>query len=181
MIKIFIPILLIAILLGYTNCGQVSNNNKTSTQAINPGDFGGDDGNQNTISAQALATIGLRVCNKMVALNEVESFETCISNVYIDEPTSAALGSLGVGRTIDDLITLANQGQIVVNAQASQVCFVDIDSYLRQNNPNVPPPTGTKDNLVTTQTSNNYNSQLAAQIISSSTACTNLFGIGTTF
>jgi hypothetical protein len=31
------------VLVGYNNYGSIPHNYKTSTQAINPGDFGGDD------------------------------------------------------------------------------------------------------------------------------------------
>lgn len=180
-LKFTIPLLLVIILFGYTNCGQLSHNNKTSTQAINPGDFGGEQDDFRVIGSQALTNLGIRICNKKVALNRVMSFESCAGVVYQDEPTSGALDSIGVGRTLDQLIILARQGQVVVNTRNIQICFYDIDNFQIDSSVSTYPVYGTKDLSIQTESRPNYDSELAVQIIMHSLACRSLFGEGTTF
>lgn len=74
----FLLLLNLSILVVYNNCGQLSHKDKTSTQAPNPGDFGGgdDSGNFNEI-ADHITRLVDNVCEKTAEANDEYNYEAC--------------------------------------------------------------------------------------------------------
>ncbi len=171
-----------ALLIGYNNCGQL-NNNRTSTQATNPGDFGGDgdDGDGSVITAQGLIIIGLRVCTKMAELGYVSSSEECTQYVYDDIPTASVFGSPAISRSINDLIPFVTQMLLVIHHGNYIECVNNIQSFMPNQNTQYFNLNGDKDNSTTTTTPPSYNSDMALIILTNSLGCSGLFGAGSSF
>lgn len=181
--KFLIAVLVILnfiLLIGYNNCGQL-NNNKTSTQATNPGDFGGEDGDGDgtVITAQGLVIIGLRVCTKMAELGYVASSEECTQYVYDDVPTASVFGSPAVGRSINDLIPFVTQMLLVINHSNYIHCIENIQAFTPNQHTISFNSSGGKDEIKSTPPS--YNSDMAILILSNSLGCNGIFGTGSTF
>lgn len=133
--KILIGILILlnlVILVGYNNCGQLSHGERTSTQATNPGDFGGDDGPGDATGEHDIYFSSLisNLCNKILIIDPNITFPECYSQIF---------GNIAITRTfynhpdlniVDDIIMKLNFNSLLRSSLKSDACALYIQSFV---------------------------------------------------
>lgn len=112
------------ILVGYNNCGPVSHGEKTSTQAINPGDFGDGEpiegvGSDHHMYFTSLLT---SLCRKLPLFDNTIEFDECYQVVQNSMPLAHTIYKDSYIENISSIVSYLFEGSLVRYRIRSESC-----------------------------------------------------------